>query len=96
MPDIDVDLGDLDTIATSLSDGATALDGLQVPDGPDAGLMSGPISSLLAQVSTSAGELVLAILTAAENVGSAREYYARADAEATATFEEITQAVDAE
>lgn len=94
MPDIDVDLADLDTIASGLETGAEALDDVQVPDGPEAGIMSGVISSMLAQVATSGGEIALSMLASSENVALARLYYERTDAESSASFAEIAEAME--
>lgn len=94
MADIDVDLDDLDTISTGLGDAATALEGLQFPAGPDAGLVSPGITSLLAQLATSTGNVASSLSAASTSVADSRTYYERADAEASATLEEINQAME--
>ncbi|TGO06688.1 hypothetical protein [Serinibacter arcticus] len=94
MPDIDVDLDDLDTIATGLGEAATALEGLRFPDGPDAGLVSPGITSLLGQLATSTGNVASSLSAASENVAQSRLYYQRADAESSATLEQINQAME--
>jgi len=96
VPDIDVDLDDLNTISTGLSDAADALEGVQFPDGPDAGLVSPGITSLLGQLATSAGNVVASLAAASESVADARTYYQRADAESSATLEQINQAMEDE
>ncbi|PWD50857.1 hypothetical protein C8046_09540 [Serinibacter arcticus] len=94
MTDIDVELDDLRTISTVLGDRATTLQGIQVPDGPDAGIVSAVITSLLGQLTTSVGNIASSLTAASESVGRAREYYQLADAEASATLEEIDAAME--
>lgn len=94
MADIDVDLDDLDTIATGLSGGATALEGLSFPDGPDAGLVAPSITSLLGQLATSTGNVASSMQSASESVALSAQYYRRADAESSASLDQIDQAME--
>ncbi|GMA32696.1 hypothetical protein [Litorihabitans aurantiacus] len=92
--DIDVDLADLRTIANGLSDGAEALEGLSFPDGPDAGLVTPSITSLLGQLATSTGNVASSMAAASENVELSRSYYQRSDADESASFSEIERVME--
>ncbi|MCW2817924.1 MAG: hypothetical protein JWR42_711 [Marmoricola sp.] len=95
MSDIDVDLPSLDTIATALDTGARGIDDLAgtTPGGIDAGPMTGVIAGMLSQVVNSAGNVSSSLTGAASLVRLSRQYYERADAEATASLTEIQQAM---
>lgn len=95
MSGIDVDLSVLDSIAEGLDRGAAGLEALggSVPSGVDAGPMSAVIASMLGQVVDSAGNVSVSLSGAAESVRQCRRYYQRADAEASASMDEIRRAM---
>ena len=95
MSAIDVDLGVLSTISTSLDNAATGLEDLagSVPSGVDAGPMSAVIASMLSQIVDSAGNVSEALSSSAEMVRLSRRYYERADADAETGLAGIREAV---
>ncbi|GAB2980398.1 hypothetical protein [Nocardioides montaniterrae] len=92
---IDVDLGVLATIATSLDKGASGLDGLDATaaTGVDAGPMTAVIAGMLSQVLDSAGNISDVLTATAGRVRECRTYYQRADASAAADLEAIHKAM---
>lgn len=96
MSGFDVDTRVLGIIATSLDEGASGLENLAgtEPAAVDAGPMSAVITSMLAQILDSAGNVSAAMSTAAEAVRLSRTYYERADADAEAGLEEIRRAME--
>ncbi|KGN30758.1 hypothetical protein N802_06005 [Knoellia sinensis KCTC 19936] len=93
MADVDVDLNVLADIAKGLDDGAKGLEDLSgsVPAGIDAGPMTAVVAAMLSQIVTSAGNVSTSSTAAADLVRESRRYYARDDAEASATLEEINK-----
>lgn len=95
MSEMYVDPAVLGSIADGLDNGATGLDDLagSVPSGVDAGMMTGVVASMLAQVTDSAGTVSTSMSAAATLVRQCRTYYQRADADAAAGLSEIREAV---
>ena len=93
MSEMYVDGPVLGTIADDLDKGAAGLEELagSVPSGVDAGPMTGVISSMLAQVTNSAGNVSSALTGAAGLVRLSRRYYERADASAEAGLSDIEE-----
>ncbi|GGL18905.1 hypothetical protein [Mangrovihabitans endophyticus] len=77
----EVDLSTLDAIAVRLSDAADALDevGKSSPGMPAAGDVSGIMGAAVAHLTGSAGNIVLGMKGAGEEVASARRDYAGGD-----------------
>jgi hypothetical protein len=96
MSDIDVDLGVLSTIATTLDTAADGLEGLagSVPRAVDAGPMTAVIASMLSQVVNSAGNVSTSLSSSAEMARLSRRYYERADADAATDLSGIRKVVD--
>jgi len=96
MSGIDVDTPVLGIIASSLDQGASGLENLagSEPGALDAGPMTAVITSMLAQIVDSAGNVSTAMSSAAEAVRLSRAYYERADADAEAGLEEIRRAME--
>lgn len=95
MSGIDVDLGVLSSIATTLDRGSDGLEQLagSVPSGVDAGPMTAVLASMLSQVVDSAGNVSEAMTGAAEMVRLSRRYYERADADAVTDLSGIREAM---
>lgn len=95
MSEMYVDPAVLGAIADGLDHGAAGLEGLagSVPSGVDAGLMTAVVSSMLAQVTDSAGTVSTSMSAAATLVRQCRTYYQRADADAAAGLSEIREAM---
>jgi hypothetical protein len=82
------DLAALDSIAGRLSASADGLDavGSTSPGVPDAGEVSGLMGAALAHLTESAGNLVVGLKGASEQVSRARQGYATTDQATAATF----------
>lgn len=95
MSGIDVDLSVLESVAEDLDTGAAGLEDLagSVPGTVDAGPMSAVVASMLGQVVDSAGNVSVALSGAADGVRLCRTYYQRADAESSASMDEIRRAM---
>lgn len=91
MTTLDVDTDALGTIATALDTAAADLEDLAsgVPAHVDAGLMTAVVASMVSQIVTSAGTVSDALTGTAAEVRTARSYYDRTDASASAGMEEI-------
>ena len=78
------DLPTLASIAARLSQAADALDGVGTasPGTPDAGEVSGMMGAAIAHLAESAGNIVLGMKGAGEEVTAARRDYAAADGSA--------------
>ncbi|MEV4283522.1 hypothetical protein [Actinoplanes xinjiangensis] len=78
---LDVDLDCLDAISGRLARAADALDaaGGSVPGLPDAGDVSGIMGAAIAHLTESAGNLVIGLAGAGEEVSAARRDYAARD-----------------
>ena len=78
----------LESIARRLSQSADALDavGGSAPGVPDAGEVSGIMGSAIAHLTASAGNLVLGLKGASEEVSQARQQYAVTDQSAVDSF----------
>lgn len=84
----DADLPALDTIARRLSEAADALDsaGRASPGMPKAGEVSGIMGAAIAHLTDSAGNIVLGMKGASEEVAQARQDYAARDRSAANSF----------
>jgi hypothetical protein len=82
------DLPTLDSIAGRLNLAADALDavGKASPGVPDAGEVSGLMGAAIAHLSENAGNIVLGMKGAGEEVTAARQDYAGTDRSAAASF----------
>lgn len=96
MSDIDVDLTVLGTIAENLGTAGTTLAEIDTDGstGVEAGLMTAVITSMIGQISDSAGNVADALTGLGELVESSRRYYRRADADAQASLEQISVAME--
>ena len=86
--DTDVDLAGLDAMAGRLVRSADALDavGGKAPGVPDAGEVSGILGAAIAHLTESAGNLVLGMRGASEEVSRAGRDYAGRDRAAADSF----------
>ena len=84
----DAELPVLDSIAHRLSESADGLDavGKTAPGVPEAGEVSGIMGSAIAHLTASAGNLVLGLKGASEEVTQARQRYAGTDHAAANSF----------
>ena len=82
------DLAALDAMARTLRASADGLDavGSTAPGVPDAGEVSGLMGAALAHLTESAGNLVVGLKGASEQVSQAGQGYARTDQATAATF----------
>jgi hypothetical protein len=82
------DLPTMDSMARRLSQAADALDavGNKSPGVPDAGDVSGIMGAALAHLTENAGNVVLGLKGASEEVTQARQDYAGKDRSAANTF----------
>jgi hypothetical protein len=82
------DLPTLDAIARRLTTSAEGLDsvGKSAPGVPDAGEVSGIMGAAIAHLSDNAGELVVGLKGASEEVTQARQGYAKTDQSSANSF----------
>jgi hypothetical protein len=78
----------LDSVSTRLSRSGAALDeaGGGAPGVPDAGEVAAMMGAVVAHLSDGAGEMVVGLKTAGEQVALARQAYASGDAAAASSF----------
>lgn len=82
------DLPTLDEIARRLTASADGLDsvGKSAPGVPDAGDVSGIMGAAIAHLTDNAGELVIGLKGASEEVTQARQSYAKSDQSSADSF----------
>jgi hypothetical protein len=82
------DLPTLDAIARRLTTSADGLDGVgkSSPGLPDAGDVSGIMGAVIAHLTDRAGELVVGLKGASEEVTQARQGYAKIDQSSASSF----------
>lgn len=82
------DLPTLDSLATRLSQSGASLDeaGGGAPGVPDGGDVAGIMGAVVAHLSAGAGEMVIGLKEAGDQVAQARQAYASGDAGAAASF----------
>jgi len=78
----------LDSIARRLSQSGDALDGLgtSAPGVPDAGDVSGMMGGVIAHLAEAAGNMVVGLKTAGDEVAKSRQEYAGKDQAAAQSF----------
>jgi formiminotetrahydrofolate cyclodeaminase len=78
----------LDSIAQRLSQAADALDGIgkSIPATPNAGAVSALMGAVVAHLAESAGNMVIGMKTASDQVAKSRQEYAARDEAAARSF----------
>jgi hypothetical protein len=85
----DADLPGLEAMAGRLRRSGDALDALgrDVPGRPDAGAASGPMGAVIAHLAGCAGDMVIGMRAAGDQITQARRTYAGQDAAAAQSFQ---------
>ena len=84
----EADLPTMDSMATRLTQGGDTLDatGNSAPGVPNAGAVAGLMGAVIAHLSGAAGQMVIGMKGAGEEVSQARQAYATSDGVSASSF----------